>query len=137
MYGRWCNYGTSWGRVNVSENRPFGEVWELLVSSVIYPYLHNPALTAISGSSPAPEDRRPPSELTGTPEYWLPHVDSHTYEEVVLHYSAVLYLADQGADFTGGEFRTAGGDNFRPRHNSLGKSEIHENSMHGKKFVLF
>lgn len=37
-------------------------------------------------------------------EYWRPHVDILTYEDTLIHYSAVLYLSSSGQDFTGGSF---------------------------------
>ncbi len=39
-------------------------------------------------------------------EYWAPHVDSQTYEENVIHYSALLYLSSHGSGFTGGALTT-------------------------------
>ena len=37
-------------------------------------------------------------------EYWRPHVDILTYEDTLIHYSAVLYLTSSEEDFTGGSF---------------------------------
>ena len=37
-------------------------------------------------------------------EYWRSHVDILTYEDTLIHYSAVLYLSSSGQDFTGGSF---------------------------------
>jgi len=35
-------------------------------------------------------------------QYWHPHVDQETYDNINLHYSAILYLDTQGIDFEGG-----------------------------------
>ncbi|XP_060535901.1 2-oxoglutarate and iron-dependent oxygenase domain-containing protein 3-like isoform X2 [Cylas formicarius] len=40
--------------------------------------------------------------VTAHDEYWLIHVDKHTYES--FHYTSLLYLNDYGIDFKGGRF---------------------------------
>jgi hypothetical protein len=49
-------------------------------------------------------------------EYWAPHVDSQTYEETVIHYSALFYLSSYGSAFTGGALTTP--------HHQVGSNNI-------------
>ncbi len=67
-------------------------------------------------------------------EYWRPHVDILTYEDTLIHYSAVLYLSSSGQDFTGGSFNRidyTGGPYQISGYSSEGPCQTSEYSSEG------
>ena len=111
----------TFGVNHVYPTQPLGKTYSCMYDSYIFYLAVFLGLTLITGE-------------VSSIEYWRPHIDILTYEDTLIHYSAVLYLSSSGQDFTGGSFNRidyTGGPYQISGYSSEGPCQTSEYSSEG------